>query len=149
MMTYPPHTVDQQNGIGRKDHITLWDWLEFPKSVGYGLHFYPVKQKENNEPVGDKAKFPTLIQDRIIPNTRDIVPHNGMRSEQRAEYGIPVETEVYITGLHFEKFFVPHDTNINLFSLVYDEFVRYSAATDATNWNTNWKHWVHYVWIGK
>lgn len=93
MLDYPPRTIDQQNGIGRKDYITLYDWFELPKSKGFGLHFYPVKQRGFNEPIGDRMKFPLLVKDRIIPNTKDNVPHNGMRSEQRAEYGVPVEME--------------------------------------------------------
>lgn len=93
MLDYPPRTVDQQNGIGSKDYITVYDWLEFPKGKGFGLHFYPVKKKGFKEPIGDRIRFPLFVKDRLIPNTKELVPHNGMRSEQRTEYSVPVQME--------------------------------------------------------
>lgn len=91
MLDYPPYTEEQQNGIARKDYTTLWDWLEFPKGKGFGLSLYPVKQKGIKEPIGDKARFSLLTSDRIIPNTKEAVPNNGMKSEKQSEYGVPMK----------------------------------------------------------
>lgn len=91
MLSYPMHDVDQQNGIARKDYITVWDWYELPKGKGFGLERYPVKRKSAHVPVYDRKQFQQPIYDRIVPNVPDIVPHNGMTSESKANYCIPVE----------------------------------------------------------
>lgn len=91
MLAYPMH---EHNGIARKDGITVWDWYELPKGKGFGLATYPVKRKSFHVPVYDSRQFGAPIYDRILPNTAEIVPHNGMMSEQRGEYGIPVERKV-------------------------------------------------------
>lgn len=94
MLAHPQHSVEQQNGIGRKDCVTLWDWFEYPKGKGYGLQFYPVKQRGPPEPMQDRTVFKLMMRDRLIPNERLPVPHNGMRSEQRAEFGHPIPLSV-------------------------------------------------------
>lgn len=104
MLSHPPATVDQQNGIGRKDCITVWDWLEFPKAHGFGLAFYPVKQRNFKEPVGDKCKFLLLPGDRIIPETRNLIPNNGMKSEKQAAYVAPIEMKVCVLWLYWYMF---------------------------------------------
>lgn len=93
MLAYPQH---EQNGIARKDGITVWDWYELPKGKGFGLATYPVKRKSFNEPMYDRCQFRSAIYDRISPNTAEIVPHNGMVSEQRDKYGIPVQQKVCV-----------------------------------------------------
>lgn len=96
MLAHPQHSVEQQNGIGRKDCVTLWDWFEYPKGKGYGLQFYPVKQRGPVEPMQDRLVFKLMMKDRLIPNERLPVPNNGMRSEQRTEYGFPIPLSVCI-----------------------------------------------------
>lgn len=87
MLAHPQHSVDQQNGIGRKDCITLWDWLRVPKGHGYGLQTFPTRdQHRPSEP----------MDGRTLPPLRQRVPHNGMRSEQRAEFQKPPAMSVCV-----------------------------------------------------
>lgn len=92
MLGYPQHSVDQQNGIGRKDHTTLWDWLEFPKGRGFGLKFYPVKQIGSRWPLYGRGR--KHFTNQIIPLAKDAVPHNGIKSENQAAYVVPVPITV-------------------------------------------------------
>lgn len=96
MLEYPAHTIEQQNGIGQKDYTTVWDWLETPKSKGFGLKQYPVKHKGRREPIVEKLKFGTLISDKLIPESRKAVPHRGMKTEKQAAYGVPVQMKVIV-----------------------------------------------------
>lgn len=92
MLSYPKHTVEQQTGIGSKDHTTLWDWLEFPKGRGFGLKFYPVKQMGARWPKYGRGK--KLFNNQVIPIGKHAVPHNGKKSETQAAYVIPVPITV-------------------------------------------------------
>lgn len=96
MLDYPQHSVEQQNGIARKDHTTLWDWLEFPKGRGFGLKFYPNKQMSARWPTHGR-KRPT---NEIIPIDKQAVPHNGMKSESQSAYVVPIPITVGDFSLH-------------------------------------------------
>lgn len=88
MLELPQHSIEQQTGIGRKDNVTLWDWLGYPKGKGFGLHVQPVTQlhgpTRNLMVCRPVATAPPPM--RVIPKGVKAVPHNGMQSEQRAEY---------------------------------------------------------------
>lgn len=97
MLGYPQHSVDQQNGIGSKDYITIWDWLEYPKGRGFGLKFYPVKQLGARWPLYGRGR--KQIDNKCIPKSALAVPYSGMRSEKQAEYGIPIPITVIRIGI--------------------------------------------------
>lgn len=88
MLELPQHSIEQQTGIGRKDNVTLWDWLGYRKGKGFGLHVQPVTQihgpTRNLMVCRSVETVPPSM--RLIPKGLKAVPHNGMRSEQRAEY---------------------------------------------------------------
>lgn len=94
MLGHPQHSVEQQNGIGRKDYITLWDWFEIPKGKGYGLKFFPVKQKGARWPTFGRVR--KLHSNHIIPLAMAAVPNNGLKSEKSAAYQNPIPFTVRI-----------------------------------------------------
>lgn len=87
-----PFTTDMQNGIAKKDAITVWDWLQYPKTkMGFGLKEYPHKECRQLLPMSDKAKFLHDITDRELPKRMKFVPNNAFQTETRKNYQIPVE----------------------------------------------------------
>lgn len=105
MLSYPQHTVEQQNGIGRKDYITLWDWMEFPKGRGFGLKFYPLKQKGARWPPGHGSGGRKQHNNQVVPLAKKSVPNSGIKSESRRDYDVPVPITVSDSAdeVDFEK----------------------------------------------
>lgn len=131
MLDYPQHSVEQQNGIARKDHTTLWDWLEFPKGRGFGLKFYPVKQMSARWPTHGR-KRPT---NEIIPIDKQAVPHNGMKSESQSAYVVPIP----ITVGDF-SFPTSHWLTILFFVSVRNGYFRIQSQADAIHRQIANKH---------
>lgn len=100
------YDINDQQGISRKDHITMYEWLQFPKAKGYGLKHYPVKYKGPMRPIPyDEltTKKPMIgrFAQRIRPQA---VPHNGMKTEHRTKYTIKelpqvIRSNMYILGI--------------------------------------------------
>uniref|UniRef100_A0A336M112 CSON009834 protein n=1 Tax=Culicoides sonorensis TaxID=179676 RepID=A0A336M112_CULSO len=85
-------TEEMQKGIAKKDAITFWDWLQYPKTkLGFGLKEYPYKDCKKILPMYDKSKFLHEIKDRELPKRMKFVPNNSFKTESRINYQIPVE----------------------------------------------------------
>lgn len=77
-LDYPLHTTEQlQNGISRRDHITLWDWFQVPKAKGTTVRVQVPPQKCIDE-----------VQNGIIrPYAKnEFVPNRGLLTEHREHY---------------------------------------------------------------
>lgn len=93
--THLDHTLftkDKQLGIAKKNAITFWDWMDYPKTrLGFGLKESLIKQKSTVEPIYDKCKFNGAVYDRQPKKTMKFVPNNGMTTEMTDNYKIPVQ----------------------------------------------------------
>lgn len=87
-----PFTENMQNGIAKKDAITVWDWLQYPKTkLGFGLKDYPHKECKKLLPMYDKARFLNVVTDRELPKRMRFVPNNSFQTETRKNYQTPQE----------------------------------------------------------
>lgn len=93
MRDFVPYSAEKQHGISEKDYITVWDWLETPKSNwGYGLKEHPTLRKEwLGEPLYDREQFRQPIMERTVRNIPKFVKNAGLSSEMRLKYRVPEE----------------------------------------------------------
>lgn len=90
-----------QNGIAKKDAITVWDWLQYPKTkLGFGLKDYPHKECKKLLPMYDKAKFLNVVKDRELPKRMKFVPNNSFQTETRQNYQTPTEKKFIYDTAH-------------------------------------------------
>lgn len=102
-----------QNGIGKKDAITFWDWLKYPKTkLGFGLKDYPHIESSKVLPMFDKAKFTQVVTDRELPKRMKFVPNNSFQTETRKNYQIPVEKAFLFDTAHGQA--ITHDTGVEV-----------------------------------
>lgn len=91
-MDHTLFTEEMQNGVAKKDAITFWDWMQYPKTQrGFGLKDYPHKECKKILPMYDKSKFLNVITDRELPKRMKFVPNNSFQTETRKNYQIPIE----------------------------------------------------------
>lgn len=77
-LNYPLHPNENlKNGIGRRDHITLWDWFDVPKAKGANVRVEVPPQK----------CFDAEQKSVIRPFAKNnFVPHRGLLTEQQEHY---------------------------------------------------------------
>lgn len=108
MKDFVPYSINQQYGIAQKDNISVWDWLEIPKTIkGYGLKEFPVKQRGKVTTIYDRAIFKSPVSDRVLKNTPQFVPNSGKTTEMRANYKEPMELTFEPNLYHVEPLNIP------------------------------------------
>lgn len=87
--TYVPFTVDQQNGVAKKDIVTFYGSSNFPKSKRSGSQNGPISASlvpSKAVPMLDKVPFKKHPTDRRLHDIAKIVPNLGKTSEMKASY---------------------------------------------------------------
>lgn len=77
-LDYPLHTNEKPtNGINRRDHITLWDWFQVPKTKGTTVRIHLPPQRCTEE----------VRNGTVRPFAKNnFVPNRGLLTEHREHY---------------------------------------------------------------
>ncbi|GJQ76566.1 hypothetical protein Trydic_g2263 [Trypoxylus dichotomus] len=87
-ITHLPFTIDQQDGLSRKDIVTFYDASGFPRGgKGYG----PKNSSEliSRTQIGemvDRTVFKSKAYNKILPRFMKRIPNYGMQSEYQRKY---------------------------------------------------------------
>ncbi|KAF5274795.1 hypothetical protein FQR65_LT00378 [Abscondita terminalis] len=87
--TYVPFTINQQNGIAKKDIITYYDASNLPKGKGFGPQEGPIPGKlvpSKALPMRDPRPFRRHPFNKYIHESEKRVPNFGKTSETKASY---------------------------------------------------------------
>jgi len=87
-------TKDQQNGIGKKNAVTIYDTEEATKAWGFGLKQNPIEENpRKNLPMRDDIWFKSETKQRQVHHPPQNVPHCGMTTEMKENYTIPSDVK--------------------------------------------------------
>ncbi|XP_022902170.1 uncharacterized protein [Onthophagus taurus] len=99
-MSYIPFTINQQNGIARKDIVTYYDANNIPRAgKGYGPRNGPPIEPSYQSPnfnMIDKVTFKTKHQGKFIPRGLKKLPNAG-----KSEYGSNYTFQTYYDSYPF------------------------------------------------
>ena len=87
---------EQQNGIGKKDALTIYDTEESPKAWGFGLKQNPIPIDEVSRkqlPMRDEIWFKTETKQRNVHCPPRPVKHTGFTTETRDNYVTPSDVK--------------------------------------------------------
>ncbi|KAK5647287.1 hypothetical protein RI129_002179 [Pyrocoelia pectoralis] len=106
--SYLPFTVNQQNGVAKKDIITFYDTANYPKVKGFGPRNGPkIDPLEPNRrvPMKDKIPFNKQPFERNLFVLSKTVPNFGKKSEMKANYALQCFSDLspylYQCGVEF------------------------------------------------
>ena len=110
-------SLDQQNGVARKNVITFWDTLGLAKNRGFG----PKKL----EPYGSYFHQGQVVTHRVHPKTAPSVPFFGRNSTYESNY------DFVATNLMYRE----HEVN---YPAVYKPIENLSYSTEQSHVGTGW-----------
>lgn len=87
---------EDQNGIGKKNAITIYDTEETPKAWGFGTKQNPIPIDEpprRNLPMRDEIWFKTETKQRNVHCPPKPVKHGGFTTETRDNYVMPTDVK--------------------------------------------------------
>ncbi|KAK9695483.1 hypothetical protein QE152_g32538 [Popillia japonica] len=89
-ISYVPFTIDQQDGLSRKDIVTFYDASGYPRGgKGYGpkncTEVEPLFRTQIGTMV-DRTVFKTKTYNKILPRYMKRIPNYGMQSEYQGKY---------------------------------------------------------------